>query len=84
MTYAPFIISVYEKAAFMISYSDEVGMLLFSIEPISNQQIYLNSRASVDGRIADDEMRSSERYKSAVERVRCYLARHGAKVEIDE
>ena len=84
MNSSPFSISVYEKAAFTIRYTDEAGTMLFSIEPVSNQQIYLNSRASIDGRMADDEQRQSARYKEAVERVAGYLARYGAKVEIDD
>lgn len=78
-------VDVYTKAAFTISYDDEQGRLLFSIEVGDDPKtIFLNPNPS-DGRrmIEARDEATKVRLGLAVKRVKEYLEAKGSRVELD-
>jgi hypothetical protein len=82
---AEYNIDVSPDAAFTITYDDQLGRLIFTVEVETDAKIvFLNQRPTQDGRIVDvcDE-RARKRVDLAVRRVIEYFASKGLTVELD-
>jgi hypothetical protein len=78
-------VDVNPEVAFTISYDDDRGRLVFTIEIGDDpKKIFLNPRPTECGRAveADDE-RTLARLNLALERVKNYLMANGSIVELD-
>ena len=78
-------VSVYSDAAFMISYVDSEGQLLFSIEVNDTPKtVFLNPSPSESGRMADlDDPAVRARVNLALKRVKAYFTAQGLTVQVD-
>jgi hypothetical protein len=83
--HADYKVDVNPEIAFTITYDDNQGRLLFSIEVGDDPKtIFLNPKPSDGGRLVEARDEATKtRLTLAVERVKAYFGSKGLKVELD-